>query len=169
MLNLTEPLTVRLHPNPEDGARFAFRDLSNNLATNTLTVEGNGRRISGGTSQVFNTNGQAQEFVYSDALGEWVSVTNDLVAGDTWPFPSEFDDMFVIMLAMRLNPRHGQTMDDQTVVAYKRMRKQFTARYSQVIGARSDLAMLRLSGTGRNRLAQFNSTETFLAGGPFWW
>jgi len=47
------------------------------------------------------------------------------------PFPSEFEDFFVITLAIRLAPRLGPPIGAETLAAYKRSQQQFIARYVQ--------------------------------------
>ena len=45
MLNVQNSVKLFLHPDPDDGSRFAAIDVSNNLATYPITVYGNGRLI----------------------------------------------------------------------------------------------------------------------------
>jgi hypothetical protein len=145
VLNLEDARQVRLHPNPDDGARFGFKDVSNNLATYNFTVVGNGRIIAGATQQVFNTNGAGKTYFYRADLGEWKEIPTALTAVDEWFFPSEFDEMFITALAMRLNPRHGQNMTQESMSVYQRSVRQFRARYKQNVPTRSDLGLIRLT------------------------
>ena len=66
MVNSNEETTVYLHPDPDDGARFAFIDLAGNLATNNLIVNGNGRNIDGSASITLNTDSDAGEWFYRE-------------------------------------------------------------------------------------------------------
>lgn len=172
MLNITSPLTVWLSPNPQDGTRFALTDKSNNLASNPLTVNANGRTIEGVTTMVYNTNGQNSEYMYRADIGNWFRI-NDLDYTDDMPFPEDFDDFFTIGLALRLNPRYQQAADPQTVLAYKQNMSQFKARYRQVIQVPSELGILKTPGTFRDRYWGWgNDTSIFNAGyaGPYgWW
>lgn len=130
MCNLTGAGTVNLHPRPHDGARMGIVDASNNFATNPLTINGNGRLIEGAASQTYNTNGQVRQWLYREDLGNWVTVIPLDISGDM-PWPPEFDDMFIIMLAMRINPRFGQVMHPASVETLKQAMMKFSARYKQ--------------------------------------
>lgn len=130
MCNLTAEGFVQLHPKPHDGARMGIVDVANNFAVNSLTIYGNGRQIEGETEMTYNTDGEIREWVYREDLGNWVVVVPLVEAGEM-PFPPEFDDMFIIKLAMRLNPRYGQVMHPASVEALKAAQTKFSARYSQ--------------------------------------
>jgi hypothetical protein len=148
--NLTTPTSLNLHPDPEDGSRIGVVDASSNFSTNNLTLVGNGRTLDGSVTTVLNTNGIQKEWFYRADLGNWLTISS-LQLNDTFPFPLDFEDMFVIGLSMRLNPRNGAAMDEQTVAAYKRARSLFRARYTQSIQQASEDGLVRLSGTRLNR------------------
>jgi hypothetical protein len=145
-LNLTAPQTVYLSPNPTDGQRFGVQDKSNNLATYNLTVVGNGQTVTGLTSLVFNTNGENSEYIYREDLGDWVKI-DPLGLTDVWPMPDEFDDFFIIALAMQLNPRNSVDLDQQTANRYTKMLRQVNARYRQHIQMGSEIGLIRTPGT----------------------
>lgn len=145
-LNLEFAQIVYLSPNPMDGTRFAFRDESDNLSTYNFTVRGNGRQIDDQTELTFSTDGDAREYFYRSDLSGW-KVIDPLTPYDDWPFPEEFDDMFVIGLAMRLNPRNVIQTAPESVAAYKRLLLMFEARYRQSCEVGSELALLRTPGT----------------------
>lgn len=167
--NLTAPLEVYLSPDPDDGDRFAVQDIAGNLATNTLTLYGNGRTIGEAPSQVFNTNGENVEYMFRADRGDWV-VISPIAALDLFPFPSEFDDMFVVMLAMRLNPRNDIATSPESVAALKRSTTQFKARYRQHREVSSELALLRTSGTrGQWGYNWRQADAAFNSGYPFPW
>ena len=130
MCNLTAEGFINLHPKPHDGARMGIVDVSGNFSTNTLTIYGNGRMIEGATQMTYNTNGEIREWIYREDLGGWVVVV-PLDPDGYMPFPSEFDDFFIIRLAMRLNPRYGQIMHPASMETLKEMATKFSARYSQ--------------------------------------
>lgn len=165
LLNLSQATTVALDPNPHDGARFALIDKSLNLATYPLTVSGNGRTIGGANSVVYNANGANYEYLYRADLGDWV-ITVPLSQEDLWPFPIDFDDMFITALSFRLNPRYQLPADGQSVAAYKRSVRQFKARYRQRTNAGLELALLRTPGT-RGRALTSNITTPFFNLGFF--
>lgn len=133
---------VYLNPAPQDGSRFGVIDASNNFATFPLTISGNGRTIEGSTLPVvLNTDGVKRDWVYRADLGDWKRVS-PLVLGDDWPWPDDFDDMFVIMLAMRMATRNSQPLSQESAAAMERSRTQFTARYTQVIPTPVDPGLL---------------------------
>jgi len=171
MLNLTGPGTINLHPKPHDGARMGIVDVSQNLNSFPLHIYGNGRSIEGDDVQTYDESGTIREWFYREDLGDWKKVTS-LALTDDMPFPAEFDDLFIILLAARLNPRHGQTLDAQSVEALKRARTQFRARYSQDTQMPSEDGLLYLTnyyrqfGRYANRLWG-DSADYFDVGYPF--
>jgi hypothetical protein len=130
MCNLTADGFVNFHPKPHDGARMGIVDVAGNFATNELTIYGNGRQIEGESEMTYNTPGEIREWIYREDLGGWVVVV-PLTQGGLMPFPPEFDDMFIIKLAMRLNPRYGQIMHPASMQTLKEVTTKFIARYSQ--------------------------------------
>ena len=156
VVNSTEPTTINLHPDPEDGSRIAVVDTTGNFATNPLTLNGNGRLVEGNTTLALSTNGVMKEWFYRSDLGNWTLIT-DLGLNDVFPFPLEFEDLFVIGLATRLNPRNGVAIDDQAMMNFRRQRNLFRARYSQSVQAASEDGLVKLSGTRMNRVAETSS------------
>lgn len=148
VLNLTAPQELWLAPCPEDGDRFAIQDISRNLSTFNVTINGNGRTIGGATSAVFDTDGSNVEYMFRADLGDWVAIT-PITAVDLFPFPIDFDDMFVTMLAMRLNPRYVVATDPATASAYRRSSIQFKARYRQHQEVGSELGLVMTPGNKR--------------------
>ncbi len=130
MCNLTGPGLINLHPKPQDGARMGVVDVSLNFDIYPLTVNGNGRSIEGENEMEYDTQGTIREWLYREDLGNWVVVTPLDLDGDM-PWPSEFDDIFIIMLAYRLNPRYGQTIHPASAQALQRATSKFMARYKQ--------------------------------------
>lgn len=150
MLNLDGPVTLYLHPAPDDGSRFAAADASNNLATNNCTVMGNGNMIEGQFSLTLNTDGLDAEWFYRADLANWMKYA-PLVLADTFPFPMEFDDFFVGLLAIRINPAYGTQLDGQSQMIFNRTRSQLRARYTQNIPVRSELALIRPAKVAADR------------------
>lgn len=140
MLNLVNSTTVYLPPLPQDGARFAVVDKSNNLAIKNLVVVGNGRSIENATQLTLNTNGYRANWFYRDDTGNWAKVS-PLLQFDDWPFPEDFDDFFVIALALRLNPRNGAALSPESMEVYKDGLRNFKARYSQTHPQPAELAL----------------------------
>lgn len=130
MCNLTGPGVVNFHPRPHDGARMGVIDVSQNFDQFPLTIFGNGRSIEGADQQTYNTPGLIREWVYREDLGNWVVVVPLDINGQM-PWPPDFDDMFIILLAMRLNPRYGQVLHPASIETLKQATSRFSARYSQ--------------------------------------
>lgn len=150
MVNIAAPTTVHLHPDPEDGARIGVVDNLGNLATHNLTLHGNGKKIEGAASLVLNTNNLVREWFYRADIGNWQRIT-ELGLNDPFPFPLEFEDMFIIGLATRLNPRNGVAIDEQAMMNFRRQRNIFRARYAQTIQTQSEEGLLRMTGTRGTR------------------
>lgn len=159
MLNLDESLSLYLHPRPDDGSRFAISDASRNLATYPLTINGNGNYIEGATSITLNTNDADIEWFYRTDLANWVK-SSPLTMFDTFPFPEEYDDFFILMLAFRLNPAYERTLDPQSQVVLERSKSQLRARFTQSIPTGSELGLVRLSKMSADR-DQWNTDNSF--------
>jgi hypothetical protein len=148
ILNLDNSATVYLDPNPRDGARIGVIDSKDNLATYNVVLNGNGRNVESTSSITLATNSLNRTWFYREDLGNWVRVS-DLVAGDSSPFPNEFDDLLTTMLAFRLNPRYGAETSTEMIEVLKRMRKMFRARYRQIREEGSEPGLYRLSSLKR--------------------
>lgn len=148
ILNLNSATSVSLDPFAQDGARFAISDASSNLASYNLSLYGNGNTIEGATSLLLNTNGLDKEWFYRADLSNWMPLSSLLIS-DTFPFPEEFDDFFVTLLNIRLNPAYD--IQDSSISAdlFKRIRKKLKARYSQKKAAPSERGIVRMTNSGR--------------------
>lgn len=150
VLNLDRSLTLYLHPKPDDGTRVGVSDVSDNLATYNLVLDGNGRTIEDANTLTLSTNGLNAEWFYRSDLGNWMRVTN-LQLGDEFPFPEDFDDMFITMLAMRLNPAYSVEMDQQSAAVFTRSRAQFRARYKGTVEVESEEGLIRMPRVATDR------------------
>lgn len=128
--NLAGDLSLNLDPQPQDGQRVSVVDANLTMASNTLTLQGNGRLIEGGTSFVCNTNGFAKQWLYRSDMASWVPI-DPIAVDDDMPFPADFDDFFIIMLAMRINPRYGRELTAESQARLEQQRTQFILRYAQ--------------------------------------
>ena len=170
--NINAPITLYMHPSPDDGSRLAVSDVAGNFATNNVTLEGNGRRIENATSLVLSANGTNTEWFFRADLSNWMKYA-PLVALDTFPFPEEFDDFFITMLALRLNPAYGRTLDPQSQMVFNRSKTQIRARYTQNIAQRSELALIRPSKSTQDRWlwsgdwSTYDPSSLFNKGWPF--
>lgn len=142
MLNLSEAQTIKLDPCPRNGQRFAVSDIAGNLATYNLTIDPNGRTIEDADTLVLSTNGLDRQWMYRSDTGNWVRYAA-LITTDEMPFPIDFDDYFILMLAMRLNPRYGLALSAESQRALQRSRSQIRARYNKPRPTRSDVGFLR--------------------------
>lgn len=169
VLNLTETASIPFSPFAEDGSRMGVIDVSGNLSTHNVTLLGNGANIEGSSSIVLSTDGLAKEWFYRSDLGDW-KLASTLATTDEWPFPEAFDDMFTIMLAMRINPRQSVPLGQETMLAFRRSARQFKARYSQVVEKPVEEALLRMAKSGpntENRYLGFDDTDIFNRGYPW--
>jgi len=172
MLNLTAALSLYLHPDPDDGSRFAVNDVSGNLGTYNVNVYGNGRLIEGSNVVTLNTDGYEAEWFFRKDTANWVKYA-PLISADTFPFPEEFDDYFITMLAMRLNPSYGAALSEEAVSVFKRSKRQLQARYTQNISMHSEMALIRPARVALDRdrwgsiYDLYNPSDMFNKGWPF--
>lgn len=169
MLNLTGEGYVYFDPAPHDGARMGVVDCSDNLDLCPLTIYGNGRKIDADFDVVLDIPGTKRDWVYREDIGTWVSVTPLDLDGEM-PWPAEFDDMFIIMLALRLNPRYGQVIHPASMETLRDTKKKFTARYSQsTTQMPSEDGLLYLTNVNnRNILRRYGDPTTqFNSGYPY--
>ena len=161
----TAAITVYLTPYPQDGARMGIADPFGQLAAFPVTLDANGRTIEGNPTLVLNTDGLFQEWFYRADLGQWVKITA-LLAADENPFPEDFDTFFTIGLALRLNPRYGREMDDQSALVFKAERRQFVARYlqSQPLEIDDSISWPFMPNKGLNQKGGFSSGQAFNRG-----
>lgn len=166
VLNITAPLTVYLNPMPDDGERFCVLDKSDNLDTYNLTVSANGRTIGGDISSVFSAAGVNATYMYRADLGDWV-VVSPIENSSAWSFPEEYDDMFVILLAARLNPRNDVSTSGESVSVLKDAMNRFKARYRQHREAPSELGLTQTLGV--RQVYYGNDVDIFNSGYPGPW
>jgi len=172
-LNLEETgVNLYLHPAPDDGSRFAISDSSRNLSDFPVVVHGNGFFIEGAESLTLDTDGLEREWFFRADLAQWAKYS-PLENFDTFPFPEEFDDYFILMLAFRLNPSYERVLDQQSSVILSRSKTQLSARYSQNIQSMSELGLTRLPRVSADRqrwdgtFGYYDSTSTFNKGFPW--
>lgn len=158
-------ITIDLTRKPQDGARYAILDPYGRLATYPVTLLGNGRTISGLTGVVLNTNGLSREWLYRADLGDWVQLTQKLLTDDN-PFPAEFDNLWIVLLAMRLNPRYGRALTDMSQTILAGQRRNFIARYinSQPLQVDDSVSWPYMSKQGYDTQRSFSSQGAFNRG-----
>lgn len=157
--------TIVFSPYPQDGSRMGIADPFGRLAAYPVTLDANGRTIETAATLLLNTNGLFREWFYRADLGQWVRLA-DKLSTDENPFPAMFDNFFITLLAIRLNPRYGRTMDDQSMAIFKASRRQFIARYlqSQPLEIDDSLSWPFMSTQGNDRQRGFSSNRAFNRG-----
>lgn len=164
VVSQTASQTFSLDPDPYEGQRLSFVDVAGNFATYNLILSGNGRKIEGATSVTLNTNSESRQWLYRADTGNWVKIIS-LASSDSMPLPTEFDDYFITMLALRLNPRFAQTMTTETVEALKRARNLLRSRYHNPRQIESDLDTIGFLAD--RRTAWLHNNADFSRGRPF--
>jgi len=161
-------ISIDLTLRPQDGARYAILDPFGRLAAFPVTLNGNGRTIAGSPTIILNTNGLAREWLYRADQSNWVQLT-DLALTDQNPFPQEFDQMFTILLAVRLNPRYGRELSDLSTSILRTGRTTFIARYinSQPLWVDDSISWPFMSRQGYGQERSFTSNNGFNQGRPY--
>jgi hypothetical protein len=162
----TEAKTIYLPVHAQDGSRIGIADPFGRLAAFPITLDANGRTIEGNPTVLLNVNNTFREWFYRADLAQWVKLSA-LAATDENPFPDDFDTFFTIGLALRLNPRYGREMDDQTATVFKSERRQFIARYlqSQPLEVDDSVSWPFMSTQGYDSQRSFSSNNAFNRGG----
>lgn len=145
LVNSASARTVYLDPNPYEGARFSVIDVGQNFTTAPLTVVADTRRIEGERQVVLNTDGAVVSWFYRADLGEWVKLS-PLSLDSQSPFPSQFDDYFIMKLAVRMHPRYLVQTAAETISNYREIERKFRTRYSTTQEMNSETALYRLRG-----------------------
>jgi hypothetical protein len=160
-----EAKTVYFPLRPQDGSRMGLTDPFGRLATVPLTIDANGRTIEGAASIVVNIDGTYAEWFYRADLGDWVRLTSRILT-DEMPFPADFDNFFITLLAMRINPRHGRSMDEQSAVIFRNEKRKFVARYLQSMPLEilDDISWPFLSLQSYDQQREFSSNRAFTRG-----
>lgn len=148
LLNHTTSQTLYLPPAPENGARLQVIDVNSVLATYNITLDGNGRLINGVATETLSTAALNRTYMFDADVSGWVTVTG-LALGDPMPFPTEFDDYFILKLAGRLNPRYGRSLSDLSLARLAELKEQMESRYRQKRTMPAQRAVLNISDPNR--------------------
>lgn len=156
--------TLYFPEQPDDGSRMAIVQGSGagdgGAAGQILTLNGNGRTIETTPTKTFTFASPATtpvHWMYRADLGDWVKVpTTTLALTDDIGFPTDLDDLWVCMLAIRLAPSYGKSVSNETSVTALRMMKKLKARYRQ-------------AGTTVYNSGDIPNTFQSYAGNRWWW
>lgn len=139
--------TVYLPDTPSDGARVAVVPVVPNLDTFALTLDANGRKVLGAPTYVVDVNEQLM-LMYRADLADWVRLDPIADVDADFVFPSEFDSAFITLLAMRLNPRYGRSLTQESASWLDRSLRQLRARYRQRVVVAADIGVLTQTPKG---------------------
>lgn len=143
--------TITLPEFPRDGSRFQLVDAGAGFAARPITIARNGTLLEGATANLTaNTDGFNRTWFYRADLADWKRITA-LTLASTFPFPEEFEDCFVVRLALRLSPRFRAQLSDATIAEVDRSMRQLRARYRTRKVVAADLAVLNLSEQAYSR------------------
>lgn len=131
LLNHNEAQTLYLPLRPYDGSRIQVIDVQGVLATYNVTLDGNGRNIETTPTITLNTNDLNRTWIFDAEAANWERAAATFAIGDQMPFPTEFDDYFIIKLAGRLNPRYGRSLSEESVGRLAEMQDMLESKYRQ--------------------------------------
>lgn len=142
-----------------DGYRVAIVDVAGAFAGSPVTVNRNGWKIAGATSNATLTAGTSY-FFRADA-GDF-AVVGDMIASDSLPFPTRFDYGIALMLAKRLEGEYGQPLGPADDRAATRARIALYAHYVKPGDVAFETAASRLGGVHW----EHGTLQSFLNGYP---
>jgi hypothetical protein len=130
--------TVYFPEAPDPGTRMGLVAGPEANPAIAITLDGNGKFIqapplTGGTNgaqYVPPLPVTPSLWMYRDDLGTWLPIV-DLAATDNMPFPEDFDDFFIVTLAMRIAPRYNKSVSAESQKAGMDALKRLKARYRQ--------------------------------------
>lgn len=121
---------VWLHESPHDGAKVSFVALKQ---TADFIINANGRKIEG-HDEIFIPyigDNSPRTWFYRADLADWI-LLKPLVETDTSPLPSDFDDLLICALAIRLSAVNGQEPRSGTLKQYDELLRMLENRYMSV-------------------------------------
>lgn len=142
---------VYMPVNPSPGSRISVVPTLTDFSAFNLTLDGNGALVDGAATFVCDAADTVYDFKYDDTNANWVPVAPITAEDDELPYPLEYDDAFITALAMRLNPRYGRAVSDDTRATMERGFEQLRARYRQITPTPADPAVLAMSVQVYNR------------------
>lgn len=128
IVRVSKPMTVWFPQFPQDGARMSWVDNGSTPITGTTTIDANGRRIEGALTLTLAPTTSTKTWLYRADLANWIEL-KPLDIYDETPLPVEFDDLFVVGLAVRLAALDEVEPKSGTLNAYARTLKRCQQRY----------------------------------------
>lgn len=129
LLAVTSDTTIKFPATPNDGAQIMLVDVGSTGVN--LTLDGNGRLISGQTAQVDTPQAlSGRRYFYRADLASW-ELVEELELNDDLPLVNDWNDLFVTYLAIRLAPRNAQKTTEETATIYKDLLAKARRRYRQ--------------------------------------
>jgi|14_taG_2_1085336.scaffolds.fasta_scaffold52819_2 hypothetical protein len=129
IVNKDSPSTVYLEPSPCDGSLISVRDAKGSFATAPFTLDAGPNLIEGAKTVSLDIDTLSATWMYRADLAEWTRLES-LEEDSDMPFPSQFDDYFIIKTATALHPRYLVTAEQQTMMHYRDAQRRFRSRYS---------------------------------------
>lgn len=143
----TAAMTVTLPKDPPDGARVAILDPTRVFATYNVTISRNGSLIAGAAANVtLSTNGAERVYRFRADTLDWVE-ESALTLDGSLPYPSDFDDAFAHILAVRIHPEYASISEGVSPAVLDgadRGRARLRARYGPRVAADPDYIIRRL-------------------------
>lgn len=118
---------------PSDGARMALVNVGDGYDVSPITLDANGRLIEGARTLTFNTATVTPiMWFYRADIGTWKRIA-DLALDDSLPFPEDYNDFFVAMLASRMAPNYGKVPNQITGSIAGDGLNKFRQQYAQTV------------------------------------
>jgi hypothetical protein len=138
----TAAVTINMPINPQGGARVSFIDLTGALSTNPVTIDASDRLVEGAATKVLDVDGDSVDWFYRDDLASWQKISA-LELDDEFPLPEKFEELFISLLVLRLDPSVQVSMAEETGFLMKQMLRKLRATYRQTSEQPSEIGLLR--------------------------
>ena len=125
------PQTVYFPEAPNRGSRMGMVQVSGLTDSSvSLTLNGNGRLIDGAATATVLNAGINKQWFYRADTGTWLTLAT-LLSTDTFPFPLALDDLWILLLAVRLAGRYGKSLSQESINALKAAQVAGRSLYAQ--------------------------------------
>lgn len=131
---------IKFPKKPSDGARMQIIDIG---STADITINGNGRLVDGLSSSTLAAPlVEPVEWFYRADRANWTRITSLLTTDETL-LPTEFNDLQITSLAVRLMSRYGNEPRSGTVETLRSGMSKLKARYSPAINITTQPDLIR--------------------------